>query len=519
MRPDFRAARLGALVLCAGAAGCWDNNIPTEAPRPTVVGGRIVRVTGSGAQDTVLTSVPVITVRLTDSSGAPVAGETFEVRFLPTTQPLTQQQVTLCSGPLAVVRFGIDTAVNSTPIAIRSDANGAVSIRVARGCRAQTVPIEFFVPRLLLRDTVRFVTLPGRSTAFDVRARQRVIVLGQTDSTVVNVLDRFANGSDAGTALLGDTGIAVVGRAATATSVGDWVVRSSVVIGGSALTDTARYSVAPPGNISYVGFDTLVGFNTTMSSQNRARVRLFRTPVADSRPAFVPNTLRLLYAHPDTGATTPTSIRVRFRLSVDGTRPDVDLFSFAAMVPPFYSVGRAASGQARVFAVRATTLGNRLVSVDTTGAPVSEVPTGYPNRAIAVAPAADQFVEGYDQRASVQDSVMTIRDLSTGAVRLTVRGFNAVGFVWTPSADRVVAFTIDNELVGIRTADGTRYGRCPGASANFAISPDGRYAGWLTNNQLSYCDLTTGRSTVLGCVVPTVRCNDPGPVMLWRADP
>jgi hypothetical protein len=465
------------------------------------------------------TPVPTVAIRLTDSLGVPVVSERIEVRYVPLPTSVTQRQVELCSGPVAVVRFGLDTALVADPVFGRTDASGLVTLRVQRGCRAQDVSLEFFSPRLLLRDTIRFQTRPGRATGFEVRARRPVLAVGELDTTLVSFLDRFENALDAGVALAADTGVTVSGRSVTASAVGTWQVRAAATVNGTLRQDTAAYLVVPAGSIALLGRDTLVGRSTTFSVAIGARRQLSAVPMQEFRPQVVVGSQRVLFAVQDTGSNANGTFAIRVRSSNSGNSLDLEFFRIGQVVPQFFGTGAlTTTGEQRFFLVRNTGTGNRLVSLDFQGREVRSLPTAFPVRTIAVSPDGERVAQGPDRTAS--DSVVQVRSFETGAVLSSARGVDAAAMQWSLNGERIVVLGSDGRYVGLEAATGARYGRCGiDGSTNFSASPDGRHVAWLVAHVLSYCDLITGRTTQLGCIVAASRCGTDGPTLLWRPDP
>lgn len=452
------ASRRAILALVSFLAAC---DSPAE-PRPAAPGLNL-ELRGP-VTDTVLAPSQLVTLRLVDSTRAPVAGATVQV---------------ITRGTAAISATADPS--HASYVAPVTDASGNARFHVRRWSTAGTawVVARVVAGGTLWTDSLAITALPGRPADI-LMPVDTAVFQGNTLQWRGTVVDASGNVRvDTPTFTAGSAGIAVSGSTITANAAPSrQLVRAAV----GSLVDSAWISIVPRGVISVRRYD-----NPLLSGDwVYARLALdgsgFQPLVTHSAPGFFGG--RSLHAAPWLGDTLAVAVAADgglSRLGITGTLSPLLAAPGGGLVmkcPQVTGDGRAIYGHLDQDGVAPGTVWRWSVGGGgTDGVRVSPVAgSGAGVLDLCPSPAPDRrYVAMISNRGSSDFHLHVVDTLAGTATALPHRGFPTVR--WSPGSNGLLVSAWNGTLFAV-AADGSGYrtlGDGPWYESWVSFSPDGEW--------------------------------------------
>lgn len=238
-------------------------------------------VSGSNITDSVEAVLSPLVVEVRDGSGR-VAPTATLVRFS-----------TVAGSWVSFTAAGPLLAYDA--LAVATDSAGRASIRVQLGQRPGAVKVLVEALALNVRDTARFVVIPGQPASLTLSPRDTALFVGRDYTLRASVSDRLGNlrtDSVAWTASRSGVSVTAAGRVASTTTG-----RYEVIARSMGFVDTAKVSALPLARLAAwsdagqaiveIGLD---------GSDRRIRTNV-RSAGKSPRPQWLPGSERIVYSH------------------------------------------------------------------------------------------------------------------------------------------------------------------------------------------------------------------------------
>jgi hypothetical protein len=309
---------LTILLLTLASIGCGGGKDTPTGPEDTSTGIRIVA--GANIADTVGTRPLQALVVEVREGGKSTPGVVVRFETLPATDSTRRYEVPILTSKIAQ-NFFSNFASDTT------NASGRASALVQLGTIAGEARLLVSAPELGLSDTVSFTVRPGLAAKLVMTVRDTVVGFGRSYVIGAAVADRYNNPRSDAVTFTSASPLATV-DATGKVQAGQETGRGLVVLSSGSATDTARFTVIPLVNITYM-YGAPSG--ATWIAESQLDGSSVRNRLQTSSPAYP--------------SPSPTSQAIAFQRAfdsydrifvVDGAGAERDLLQGSGIVGAYY---------------------------------------------------------------------------------------------------------------------------------------------------------------------------------------
>jgi hypothetical protein len=227
------------IVATVASTACGGDGASTG---PKATGIRVIA--GANVDDTIQAQPQQALVVELREGGVAMPGLVVRFETLPASDTTRKNELPVLTSPVAQGWFSNSTSDTT-------DASGRASVLVQLGTVAGEARLLMSAPALGISDTARFTVRPGLRTKVVMTERNKELVYGGSFDIGAAAADRFGNRrSDAVTFSTGST-LATV-DATGKVQAGQETGQGSIVVTSGSATDTARFTVIPRVNLTFV---------------------------------------------------------------------------------------------------------------------------------------------------------------------------------------------------------------------------------------------------------------------------